>query len=67
MAGDFPVIIDVKYERRYKIVASLGYTLGYVGYLYGDPNPFITVWLMFAGTEPASPLTSQFLFLRILP
>jgi hypothetical protein len=65
MGGEYPVTINVTSTGYYKYSYNrLTCSLGYVGYLYGDPNlqTFVTAWHCFAlaGTGLTSPYTIGF-------
>ncbi len=59
MAGDYPIDIYYRSNGRYKYQGDRSCTLGYLGYLYGDPNlpVIITAWhcFGFVGTDRTSP------------
>ena len=59
MAGDFPIDIYYRSNGQYKYEKTASCTLGYLGYLYGDPNlpVIITAWhcFGFVGTDRTSP------------
>jgi hypothetical protein len=59
MAGDFPIYTYFRSDGQYKYEKGVSCTLGYLGYLYGDPNlpVIITAWhcFGFVGTDRTSP------------
>ncbi len=66
MAGDYPIRLDYKSDGRYKYERWSRCTLGYLGYLYGDPNlpVIITAWhcFGFVGTDRTSPFVVNVTF-----
>jgi len=67
MAGDYPVLTDFNSFGQYKYEGGAACTLGYLGYLYGDPNlpAVITAWhcFGFVGTDRTSPYTARISFM----
>jgi hypothetical protein len=63
MAGDYPITLHYKSDGQYKYENGVWCTLGYLGYLYGDPNlpVVITAWHCFGyvGTERTSPFVAS--------
>jgi hypothetical protein len=63
MAGDYPVEVYYRSNGRYKYEKKVWCTLGYLGYLYGDPNlpVVITAWhcFGFVGTDRTSPFIAN--------
>jgi hypothetical protein len=63
MAGDYPIDIYYRSDGRYKYESGGFCTLGYLGYLYGDPNlpVVITAWhcFGFVGTDRTSPFVAN--------
>jgi hypothetical protein len=66
MAGDYPIDTYYKSNGQYKYEKTASCTLGYLGYLYGDPNlpVIITAWHCFGyvGTDRTSPYIAAVLF-----
>ena len=66
MAGDSPIYTYFRSDGRYEYEASGRCTLGYLGYLYGDPNlpVVITAWHCFGyvGTDRTSPFVARITF-----
>ncbi len=66
MAGDFPINVTFRSDGRYRFRGSGRCTLGYLGYLYGDPNlpVIITAWHCFnyVGTDRTSPFVVNVTF-----
>jgi hypothetical protein len=66
MAGDYPINMTFRSDSRYKYERSGQCTLGYLGYLYGDPNlpVIITAWHCFnyVGTDRTSPFVVNVTF-----
>jgi hypothetical protein len=66
MAGDYPINTYRKSDGRYKYEGRGLCTLGYLGYLYGDPNlpVIITAWhcFGFVGTDRTSPFVANLTF-----
>jgi hypothetical protein len=66
MAGDYPINTYFRSDGRYKYENGGSCTLGYLGYLYGDPNlpVIITAWHCFGyvGTDRTSPYIAAVLF-----
>ena len=66
MAGDYPVLTYFNSSGRYRYAGNGLCTLGYLGYLYGDPNRpvIITAWhcFGFVGTDRTSPYRVSILF-----
>jgi len=68
MAGNSPIYTYFRSDGRYKYESGGFCTLGYLGYLYGDPNlpVVITAWhcLGYVGTDRTSPfVASSFTYL----
>jgi len=63
MAGDFPIELYYKSDGQYKYENRVWCSLGYLGYLYGDPNlpVIITAWhcFGFVGTDKTSPFVAS--------
>jgi hypothetical protein len=66
MAGDYPIYTYFRSDGRYKYESGGFCTLGYLGYLYGDPNlpVIITAWhcFGFVGTDRTSPFVASITF-----
>jgi hypothetical protein len=66
MAGDYPINTYSRSDGRYKYEGQSACTLGYLGYLYGDPNlpVIITAWHCFGyvGTDRTSPFVASISF-----
>jgi hypothetical protein len=66
MAGDYPINMTFRSDGRYRLRGSGQCTLGYLGYLYGDPNlpVIITAWHCFnyVGTDRTSPFVANVTF-----
>ncbi len=66
MAGDCPINTYFRSDGQYKYERTASCTLGYLGYLYGDPNlpVIITAWHCFGyvGTDRTSPYIAAVLF-----
>jgi len=66
MAGDYPIYTYFRSDGQYKYENWGVCTLGYLGYLYGDPNlpVVITAWhcLGYVGTERTSPFVARISF-----
>jgi hypothetical protein len=66
MAGDYPINMTFRSDGRYRYRGSDQCTLGYLGYLYGDPNlpVVITAWhcFGFVGTDRTSPFVARISF-----
>ncbi len=66
MAGDYPIITYYKSNGQYKYESGGNCTLGYLGYLYGDPNlpVIITAWhcFGFVGTDRTTPFVASISF-----
>jgi len=66
MAGDYPINTYRKSDGQYKYEGRGRCTLGYLGYLYGDPNlpVIITAWhcFGFVGTSRTSPFVANLTF-----
>jgi hypothetical protein len=63
MAGDYPIYTYSRSDGQYKYESGGFCTLGYLGYLYGDPNlpVIITAWhcFGFVGTDRTSPFVAS--------
>jgi hypothetical protein len=63
MAGDYPINMTFRSDGQYKYEKRSRCTLGYLGYLYGDPNlpVVITAWHCFGyvGTDRTSPFIAN--------
>jgi hypothetical protein len=63
MAGDYPIYTYFRSDGQYKYENRGSCTLGYLGYLYGDPNlqVMITAWhcFGFVGTDRTSPFVAS--------
>jgi hypothetical protein len=63
MAGDSPIFTYFRSSGQYKYESGGFCTLGYLGYLYGDPNlpVIITAWhcFGFVGTDRTSPFVAR--------
>lgn len=66
MAGDYPVYTYYRSDGQYRYNLECECTLGYLGYLYGDPNlpVIITAWhcFGFVGTDRTSPYSAEVFF-----
>jgi hypothetical protein len=66
MAGDYPVDMYFRSDGQYKYNGGGSCTLGFLGYLYGDPNlpVIITAWHCFGyvGTDRTSPYSVEISF-----
>jgi hypothetical protein len=66
MAGDYPIDTYFRSDGQYKYETGGRCTLGYLGYLYGDPNlpVIITAWhcFGFVGTDRTSPFIARISF-----
>ena len=66
MAGDSPIYTYFRSDGRYKYESGGFCTLGYLGYLYGDPNlpVVITAWhcINYVGTDRTSPFIANVTF-----
>lgn len=66
MAGDCPVYTHFRSDGQHKYNGEGSCTLGFLGYLYGDPNlpVIITAWHCFAfvGTDRTSPYSVEISF-----